>query len=265
MVSDAAVVPHDLDEDDQTRAAIGLLVLDGDSTIEYEMRGFLALPHIRAYVSRLYAPTEMTLDALEEMAGGIAGATRLIVPGQRLDVVAFACTCAPVQLGEETVFDRIREVRPEVHCTTPVTAALAALTALDARRIAMISPYPADINQMMREFLESKGLSVTRIARFDESNVNNAGRISLASIGRAAIALGSDESVDAVFVSCTSLRIREIIEELENSLDKPIISSNQTLAWHCLRLAGVDDHLPRFGRLGQQSVESSSANIDKVN
>lgn len=26
-------------------------------------------------------------------------------------------------------------------------------------------------------------------------------------------------------------------------------SSNHALAWHCLRLAGIDDKLPQYGRL----------------
>jgi maleate isomerase len=32
-------------------------------------------------------------------------------------------------------------------------------------------------------------------------------------------------------------------------LGKPVTSSNHAMAWHCLRLAGVDDALPQFGRL----------------
>jgi maleate isomerase len=36
---------------------------------------------------------------------------------------------------------------------------------------------------------------------------------------------------------------------LEVALGKPITSSNHALAWHCLRLAGVNDALPQFGQL----------------
>ncbi len=40
-----------------------------------------------------------------------------------------------------------------------------------------------------------------------------------------------------------------IIEECEAKLDKPVMSSDQALAWHSLRLAGYDDAIPGFGRL----------------
>ena len=32
---------------------------------------------------------------------------------------------------------------------------------------------------------------------------------------------------------------------------KPVLSSNQALAWHMLRLAGIDDGFAGFGRLFQ--------------
>ena len=61
--------------------------------------------------------------------------------------------------------------------------------------------------------------------------------------------LGRHSSVDAVFVSCTSLRVAERIEALEAKLGKPVTSSNHALAWHSLRLAGYAAPLPGFGRL----------------
>lgn len=44
---------------------------------------------------------------------------------------------------------------------------------------------------------------------------------------------------DGVFVSCTSLRTMKIIGDVESRLYKPIISSNQALAWHMMRLACI--------------------------
>jgi maleate isomerase len=52
-----------------------------------------------------------------------------------------------------------------------------------------------------------------------------------------------------VFISCTSVRIAADVAEIEAALGVPVTSSNHALAWHCLRLAGVDDKLPKLGRL----------------
>ncbi len=37
--------------------------------------------------------------------------------------------------------------------------------------------------------------------------------------------------------------------ELEAELGKPVTSSNHAMAWHSLRLAGIDEPQPQFGRL----------------
>jgi maleate isomerase len=61
--------------------------------------------------------------------------------------------------------------------------------------------------------------------------------------------LAREPAVDGVFVSCTSLRVADIVEELEAELGKPVTSSNHALAWHCLRLSGYTEPVPGFGRL----------------
>ena len=61
--------------------------------------------------------------------------------------------------------------------------------------------------------------------------------------------LGNSEAVDAVFVSCTNVRLVEQVEALEAEIGKPVTSSNHALAWHCLRLAGIGDDVPGYGRL----------------
>lgn len=53
---------------------------------------------------------------------------------------------------------------------------------------------------------------------------------------------------DGVFISCTNYRTFEIIEQLEDDLDKPVVTSNQATLWDAMRNAGVDADLP-LGRL----------------
>ena len=50
-------------------------------------------------------------------------------------------------------------------------------------------------------------------------------------------------------ISCTNLRCLRIIPRIEARTGIPVISSNQALGWHMLRLAGVNERMPAFGRL----------------
>jgi len=241
-------LPFSVDGGIAERGAIGLIVLGTDQTVEYEFRRVLPQQGIGLYHARIHNDSTITPETLAAMEQLIAPTTRLIMQGMPLDVVAFGCTSASMVIGEENVFARIREVRPEVACTTPITAAFAAFDALDARRLAVLTPYRRDVNERVKAYMEARGYEVPVFGSFNEEDDNIAGRIDAASIKAAAADLAADRRVDAVFVSCTSLRVVDIAEELEAEIGKPITSSNHAMAWHCLRLAGIDDTLP-FGRL----------------
>jgi maleate isomerase len=45
------------------------------------------------------------------------------------------------------------------------------------------------------------------------------------------------------------VRLAEAAREIEAEIGIPITSSNHAMAWHALRLAGVDDRLPQWGSL----------------
>ena len=64
------------------------------------------------------------------------------------------------------------------------------------------------------------------------------------------MAAGLDRpDADAIFISCGALRSLDIAAALEAQVGKPVVTSNQALAWDALRLAGIPDMIPGFGRL----------------
>ena len=239
----------EMDQGVYARAAIGLIVLASDQTVEYEFRGIFDLPGVALYESRIYNDTTITPETLKAMEGGMTEAARLILPGIPLDVVAYGCTSGAMTIGDDKVAELIHKVRPGVTCTSPIKAAMAAFKVLGARRIALLTPYLDEINQSMRAYIEARGVSVPVMGSFNEPDDNKVGRISPASIRAAALELGRSELVDAVFIACTALRVVEIAAEIETELGKPVTSSNHAMAWHCLRLAGIDDPQPDLGRL----------------
>jgi maleate isomerase len=242
-------LPFTLDAGIGKRAAIGLVVLATDHTVEHEWRQMLHLDGVAFYESRIYNDATVTPETLKEMERGIAASAKLILPGEHLDALAYGCTSGTMVIGEERVFEQLREARPGIACTTPVTGALAGMAALGVRRIALLTPYIDRINQMMRAWFEARGLAVPVMGSFNHDNDNEVARIDAASIEAAALELGRHPAVDGVFVSCTSLRVAELVERLEGKLGKPVSASNHAMAWHALRLAGYRDPVPGFGRL----------------
>jgi len=54
---------------------------------------------------------------------------------------------------------------------------------------------------------------------------------------------------DAIFLSRTSLRAAAMIDAFEAETGRPVVCSDQALAWHCLQLAGRSADLGFGGRL----------------
>lgn len=249
LLVDRQNLPHELDGGLGYRAKIGLIVLATDQTIEYECRRLLALPGVALWESRIANSQSITPETLAAMEAGMTEAARVIMPGVPLDVVAYGCTSGGMVIGAENVHARIREARPEAACTTPMEATFAAFRALGAKRICFIPPYSDGINRRMRRHIIEAGFEVPVMGSWNLSEDSKVARLSPATVARAVLELGSHDSVDTIFVACTNVRLADQVESLEAELGKPITSSNHATAWHCLRLAGVDDVIPGFGRL----------------
>jgi maleate isomerase len=247
--------PFDTDGGIAGRARIGLLVLATDFTIEHEWRAMLGgLDGVALYQSRILNDAQITPETLRAMEPRIAAATDVILPGNPLDVVAYGCTSAAMAIGEDKVFERIREVRPAALCTTPITAAFAAFRALKARRIGVLTPYRADVNRIVADYIRARGFEVPVFGSFNEQDDGIVARITPASVKNGVRTILSHAPVDAVFVSCTSVRLAGAARGIEAETGVPVTSSNHAMAWHALRLAGVNDLLPRWGRLFETQI-----------
>ena len=239
---------YDLDEGVGGRARIGMVTLATDHTIEYELGRAFDIPGVGYYGARLFNAAHIDRETLGAMAESITATADLILPDNELNVVGYGCTAASMVIGEEEVGRLIHKARPNAAYTTPITAMQAAMRTFGAKNIAILTPYHDSVNQGIRDYVVNRGLNVPVLGSFNEQNDNNVARITLASVKNAAIELGQESDVDAVFVSCTNVRLLEVVEDLEQMLGKPVTSSNHALGWHCLRLAGVNDVRP-YGSL----------------
>jgi maleate isomerase len=232
-----------------TKAALGLLVLETDQTIEDEFRFLLPETGVSLYGARLHNDARITPETLAEMEARVVPTVNLLPAAVEFGVIGFACTSGALVIGEEKIAGRIREVRPAIPVTDPVTAARAALDALRVGRIALLTPYVRRINESLRAALRARGMEIPVMGSFNQEDDNVVARIAPQSIAQAIVRLGASDACDGVFVSCTSLRVARIVEEVEAQIGKPVTSSNHALAWHMLRLAGYATPLKGRGRL----------------
>lgn len=221
-----------------SRANVALVALEFDQTIEHEFYRLTVEPGIGVYCTRIRSSHEITANKLREMEGEIVNCVEMLPSGVEMDVVAFACTSAAFTIGEDVVADKIRQVRPNSLVTDPVTAGLEAMKHLGAKRIGLLTPYIPELTAVIKGRFDRAGIEVISVGSFCESDDNIVAKIDLDSVRSAMKRIARAGGCDALFVSCTSLRAIDIIDELEAELDLPITTSTHSLAWHALRLCG---------------------------
>jgi maleate isomerase len=231
------------------RARIGLVVLATDYTIEHEMRALINLPGVDIFHARIANSPNISPDSLRAMEPLITSTAELILPGDTLDVLAYACTSASIVLGTPTVARNLNAAKPEAKTTNPAFAAFNAFHALGAKRIAVLTPYAKNVNDMVQKSIEDAGFDVPVFGSFNEPHDPTVAAIDRQSLKTAIARITEGQDVDAVFISCTSVRIAADVALIETELGIPVTSSNHALAWHCLRLVGIDDKQPELGRL----------------
>ncbi|WP_306141930.1 aspartate/glutamate racemase family protein [Roseibium sp. MMSF_3412] len=227
------------DEGLGSRAALGLIVLQADETIEKEFRPLFDLNDVVLYHARIPSGPEVNGETLMRMKASLTD-TAALLPGNRpLDVIGYACTSASTVIGSEAVETAIRKAHPTARVTNPATAVITALKHLGVTRVGVVTPYIAEISEAVVDLLRNAGLDPLKVGSFGQSEEATVARISPQSVEQAVQAIGEDTGVEAVFASCTNLRTFPVIEACEKRLGKPVISSNLALAWHMMTLAGL--------------------------
>lgn len=248
MGSEWTTFPCILDDGPARRVAIGLVALASDMVSEPELYTFLPKDGVALYTNRIPMPKVVTVSTLRQMEHNLSKTVAGLVPDDHLDVVAYGCTSGTMSIGAEQVAAQIRVAKPGVACTDPITAGMEGLRALGCQRIGLLTPYIDEVNAVVEAYITSHGFEIVVKGSFKQRGDPEMCRIPPQAIYEAALSLGQAD-VDGVFLSCTALRTSSIIEPLEKALGKPVVSSNQALAWHALRLAGYTDPVEGYGRL----------------
>ncbi len=210
---------------------IGLIVLQQDETIERDMRRLMP-QEVELLVSRVPSGSDVTPGSLSQMQSVLSAAASLLPDAAACRAVGYGCTSGTAEIGAARIAALIREGTDTDHVSEPLSALLAACRALGVRRLGMVSPYIKSVSDKLRAVLAEEGVSVERLASFNEAGEARVARIAAHSITQAAVLVA--DGCDAIFLSCTNLRTLEVIAPLEATLGKPVLSSNLVLAWHLL-------------------------------
>jgi len=187
-------------------------------------------------------------DELLRMTEKIEEAADLVADAG-VDLIVFHCTAVSTFDAdmEKRIGERIRKAtgKPSIATSEALTTAF---RALNARKIVLISPYKHDVNQREVDYFAHNQIDVIKEHGLALDGGNAFAGVEPGAWYRLAMQ-HRDINADAYFLSCTTIRATPVIEALERDLGKPVVTSNQAMAWHALRTGGVRDKVAGFGRL----------------
>ena len=227
---------------------VGLLALTTDLTIEKDFNAICNQLPIDVFVNRIHNENPLTKENLLKMRDQIEGITKKILPGEKINTVAYGCTSGTIAIGEDKVKEKIQLAKPGCHVTTPITSAIKAFNKMNVKKIAVFTPYPESVNKTISEYLIKKNINVVSFSTFNLDLDVDFARIDPKYLSEVLTKLNTNDA-DALFVSCTALPALEILDEVEKKINKPVFSSNQTLIWDTIRSVGYKNSVTGYGKL----------------
>lgn len=151
--------------------------------------------------------------------------------------------------GFETKLVERLETMTGVPCTTSIVAAMEAFRDLSASRLAVVDPYPPELNEKMASYLKEWGFEVASLVSlgtsFTESSVASVGDIYRAA--KRAVAEAGDAT--AVFIPCSNFPVVDVIEDIETDLGLPVISNITSQLYVAFKAIGMREKIAGYGRL----------------
>jgi maleate isomerase len=149
---------------------------------------------------------------------------------------------------EASLLEKLQKITG-VPCTTSIVAAMDAFRSLSASRLAVVDPYPADLNEKMVRYLKDWGFEVAALESLGTSFTESSGA-SIADIYRAAKrAVEKAKTANAIFIPCANFPVVDVIEEIETDLGLPVIANMTSQLYAAFKAIGMRQKINGYGRL----------------
>ena len=209
---------------------MGITVPQANTTVEPEMQALLGRAHT-VLTARMTSASEDSRQRLVDYVDTL-GASLAQFDVAPLQVAGFACTGSSYLIGPDDESARLEAL--SAARGHPVLSAaqsiLHALEVLGARRIALLSPYPAWLSDAGQAYWQACGLTITAVVGLPHAllDTRNIYRLKTADVLKVFDTLDAS-GCDAVLVSGTGMPTLGLMAQRQ--LAVPVLSSNVCLAW----------------------------------
>ncbi len=224
----------------------GSLIPSTNTTIEIEFNQLLP-DTLQLHVGRLGkggdTPFSPSLDADVEYQAKLLGAAKV-------EVISLAQTSASMFDDDyDAKAVRLMSKGSGVPALTSADAVGHAIQALDAKRVAIVSPYSDEVMDRTKRYYETRhGLEIVGMEGFGATDAYAIGALS-EDHATAAFERIDRPEIEVLMVPGGNFPTMKFVAAWEEQFHKPVVTTNQAAVWAMLTVMKVEDPVPGLGRL----------------
>ena len=202
------------------------------------------IPHVNTDIAKAFAEPPNVDNAASLLSAVSPGA------------IVFAFTSSSYIKGPDEdvkLKNRLEQRTQGIPVIIQSDALAVALRTLNARRIVLVHPpwFSDELDDLGARYFENSGFEV--LDHGQAKLRDDYGDMTPEQIFDW-VTTHTPEDSDAVVIGGGGFRAIGVINEIENSLNIPILSANQASFWLALRMSGIDDRLNGYGRIFEKSI-----------
>lgn len=238
---------------------IGQIVPSSNTTMETEIPSILRereliLPERFTFHSSRMRMKKVTKDELEKMDAD-SDRCALELSDAAVDVLGYACLVAIMSMGkgyhkvsEQRLFQRTVENNHPAPVVTSAGALVDGLHAIGAKKVSILTPYMKPLTQLVIDYIENEGIEVVDSISLEIPDNLEVGRQN--PMAPVEITKKLNTNVDAIVASaCVQMPSLPSVQEIENRVGLPVLSSSIATTYMMLKQLGLDTRVDGFGSL----------------
>jgi len=236
------------------RRKFGVVVPSTNTIVEPEFHA-MAPPGVTNHTSRFLIPNmDLHSDAdFEQLVATIKATLDDAIDGLTPagpDHIIVGISAESFWDGADGAAQLQERLEAKAGCTLTLgsAAARAALEAVGAKRLGVVTPYWPVADERVRDYFGECGFEIAALKGLKATSPVNIAEQSEETLRQAMIQVNRPE-VDTIIQVGTNLGMAKLAAEAERWLGKPVLAINTALYWHALRQNGINDKIPGWGSL----------------
>ncbi|MEC1522799.1 aspartate/glutamate racemase family protein [Neobacillus niacini] len=240
---------------------LGLIVPSSNTTMEKEIPAMLlSREQIEPQETFTFHSSRMRMMHVtkEELAKMDTASDRcaLELSDARCDALAYACLVAIMSQGPGyhcISEDRLSAIAKENGTAVPVVSSAGALiegiNALEAKKVAIITPYMKPLTKLVVDYIESTGIEVTDSISLEVSDNLEVGKLDPLNLINIVDNLNISNADAVVLSACVQMQSLPAIQKVQDKINLPVLSAATSTVYKLLKELKLNPIVPNAGYL----------------